>query len=210
MTHTALTSEPWWDVDLQNVASISSVKVFNRTDCCTDRINNSYLLVSDTPFTSTGLAAGRAQAGVSSYPIASISGSLSIPVNRTGRYLRIQLAGSNFLSLAEVQVIGTAGQGAQAKVAAAGTQQGPAAVVDPAAGANGVAAPAGAAAADAAKVDAAKVDAAKADAAPAAAAEPAKAGADAATPADADQAATEPKVKAKADTDPADDTGAEK
>ena len=53
VSHTDLATEAWWEVDLQNTASISSVKVFNRTDCCTDRINNSYLLVSDTPFTST-------------------------------------------------------------------------------------------------------------------------------------------------------------
>lgn len=51
-----------------------------------------------------GAAAARAQAGVSSYPIAGVNGSLTIPVNRTGRYVRIQLAGTNHLSLAEVQV----------------------------------------------------------------------------------------------------------
>ena len=104
VTQTASAAESWWTVDLQSVAPISGVTIYNRTDCCANRLNNSYLLVSDTPFASTGLAAARAQAGVSSYPISAVNGSLTIPVNRTGRYLRVQLVGTNVLSLAEVVV----------------------------------------------------------------------------------------------------------
>lgn len=62
---------------------------------------------SDAPFTSTDLATTLNQSGVSSYYTAGQGGSpTTVAVNRTGRYVRVQLAGTNILSLAEVQVWG--------------------------------------------------------------------------------------------------------
>jgi len=79
--------------------------VWNRTDCCGEALTNFYVFVSDVPFTSTDLAATQNQAGVSSYPVPGQAGSpTSINVNRTGRYVRVQLVGVDRLSLAEVQV----------------------------------------------------------------------------------------------------------
>lgn len=105
-THTDFTAQPWWQVDLGSVQNIGSIKLWNRTDCCGDRLSNFYVLVSDTPFTSTDLMATLGQPGVSNYytpgqaPV-----SHTVGVGRTGRYVRVQLAGTNFLSLAEVQVM---------------------------------------------------------------------------------------------------------
>jgi len=67
--------------------------------------SNFYVLVSDQPFISTDLNTARNQAGVSSYYVPGYAGSpKTINVNRTGRYVRVQLAASQYLVLAEVKV----------------------------------------------------------------------------------------------------------
>ena len=63
-----------------------------------------YVLVSDTPFNSTDLTATINQAGVSNYYTADPVGvAKEIGVYRSGRYVRVQLAGDNYLHLAEVE-----------------------------------------------------------------------------------------------------------
>jgi F5/8 type C domain len=105
VTHTNLETQPWWQVDLGSVQSVSWIQVWNRTDCCGDRLTNFYILVSDQPFASTDLATTLSQPGVSSYYTGAPPGNpITITAHRTARYVRVQLAGSNYLSLAEVQV----------------------------------------------------------------------------------------------------------
>jgi hypothetical protein len=107
VTHTAVQNNAWWQVDLGNVKSLQTVQLSNRTDCCGDALSNFYVFVSDVPFASTDLSATQNQTGVwSSYFSGQVGGSTTITVNRTGRYLRVQLAGNDRLSLAEVQVLG--------------------------------------------------------------------------------------------------------
>jgi hypothetical protein len=106
VTHTSNTFQPWWQVDLGSVQNLDSIKLWNRTDCCGDRLSNFYVLVSDQPFVSTDLMTTLGQAGVSGYYTpGQAPASLTINVGRTGRYVRVQLAGTNFLSLAEVEVM---------------------------------------------------------------------------------------------------------
>ena len=88
---------------------IDTVRVWNRTDCCGERLSDFYVFVSDSPFESTDLAATQSQAGVTAYHTAGQGGTpTALPVSRTGRYVRVQLAGTNYLSLAEVEVTGAA------------------------------------------------------------------------------------------------------
>lgn len=106
VTHTNSSAQPWWQVDLGSVQNLDSVKLWNRTDCCGDRLSNFYVLVSDSPFSSTDLMTTLGQPGVSGYYTPGQAGPMiSIGVGRTGRYVRVQLAGTNFLSLAEVEVM---------------------------------------------------------------------------------------------------------
>ena len=66
------------------------------------------MLVSDQPFVSTNLTTTLNQAGVSAYYTPGAAGPMmAVNVGRTGRYVRVQLAGTNFLSLAEVEVSGS-------------------------------------------------------------------------------------------------------
>jgi hypothetical protein len=108
VTHTLCGNQDWWQVDLGAVSNISQVKLWNRTDCCADRLNNSYLIVSDAPFATNDLTTLRNTAGVFVISIASVAVNATIDVYRTGRYVRVQLGGVGCLSLAEVQVFGCA------------------------------------------------------------------------------------------------------
>jgi PA14 domain/NedA-like, galactose-binding domain len=109
MAVTNLDHQPWWQVDLGSVQQIGAVILWNRTDAASERLSNFYVLVSDAPFNSTDLTATINQAGVSSYYTAGPVGvAKEIGVYRSGRYVRVQLAGDNYLQLAEVEVRGGA------------------------------------------------------------------------------------------------------
>ena len=105
VTHTNGDSQPWWQVDLGAVSSIGNIDLWNRNDCCAERLTSYYVFVSDAPFTSTDPAQTQAQAGVwTAYTAGQAPTHSTLAVNRTGRYVRVQLAGAGILSLAEVQV----------------------------------------------------------------------------------------------------------
>src|SRR5262249_11711819 len=50
VTATNFETSPWWQVDLGASASISSIVVWNRTDCCGSRLGDYWVFASDTPF----------------------------------------------------------------------------------------------------------------------------------------------------------------
>jgi RHS repeat-associated protein len=108
VTHTNSDVNAWWHVDLGQAQSINTIKIWNRVES-PERLTNFYVFVSDVPFTSTNLTTTINQAGVSSYQTTGQCGfPTELTINRTGRYIRVQLAGTNYLSIAEVQVLGTA------------------------------------------------------------------------------------------------------
>ena len=97
----------WWEVDLQNVSQIDEINLWNRTDCCENLFANFYIFVSNTPFTSTNLNTTLNQSGVSSYLVSGTAGTPTTQaINTTGRYVRVQLTGTAYLAIAEVEVIG--------------------------------------------------------------------------------------------------------
>jgi large repetitive protein len=108
VTLTNSNANAWWEVDLRSIVNLTSINIWNRTDsCCVARLTNFYVFVSNVPFTSKVLATTQAQSGVGSFLTSGTAGRPStIAINRSGRYLRIQLAGTNTLSLAEVEAMG--------------------------------------------------------------------------------------------------------
>ncbi len=108
MSHTQIEAQPWWELDLGRVVDIDTIRLWNRTDCCSDRLSNFHVFVSAEPFGSTDLALTRSQLGVTDFPTSGVAGrQTDIKVSRVGRYVRVQLAGNNALQLAEVQVFGS-------------------------------------------------------------------------------------------------------
>jgi hypothetical protein len=120
VTATNLESNPWWQVDLGSSAAISSVVVWNRTDCCGSRLSDYWVFVSDTPFqpTDTPATLQFRAATFSSHQTTAPNPSTAIAMSAQGRYVRIQLNTPNYLSLAEVQVFGSGGGGGGASAVA--------------------------------------------------------------------------------------------
>ena len=108
---TATNADPhaWWQVDLGASVPIGSIVLWNRTDCCSGRLQDYWVFVSDAPFLpadSPGMLAGRPGTW-SSHQAPAPEPSVTIqPPGVSGRYLRVQLGGTGYLSLAEVQVFG--------------------------------------------------------------------------------------------------------
>ncbi len=109
VTHTLLDAQALWHVDLGLQANITDVRVHNRTEAPA-RLANFYVLVSEAPFGTRTLAQLLSDSTIERhYHAGTLPGSmLSIPMtNVTGRYVRVQLTGTDYLHLAEVEVIGT-------------------------------------------------------------------------------------------------------
>lgn len=121
----------WWQVDLGQSRDIGKITVWNRTDCCSDRLKDFWVFVSDRPFDPNRTPEQRFDDGIAGFrvrqqpnPSASVTvapsdGSVSsILLGRpltgggdidagAGRYVMVQLADPNqYLNLAEVQVYG--------------------------------------------------------------------------------------------------------
>ena len=93
VTHTLVEAQPWWQVDLGKSRSIGEVVLHNRSDCCGDRLSDFDVKVSEDQVVWYSLS----YSGTPSFP-------LTVPINKRGRYVRVQLRGTNALSLAEVEV----------------------------------------------------------------------------------------------------------
>jgi len=108
MTHTTYETTPWWQVDLGDVYNIREINVWGRTDqdqATRDRLSNFYLHVSDTAFASDDLLTTLADEDVWSLFIPDTPDpNILSAVAQTGRYVRVQLSTSDYLSVAEVQV----------------------------------------------------------------------------------------------------------
>ncbi len=107
VTHTNHDRNAWWQLDLGELYDIQDIVVYNRSDCCTTRLDNFHVFVTSLPFDDAGLSATQNQPGVNDYPVTAAQSENVVDVDRLGRYVRIQLAGKNFLNLAEVAVIAT-------------------------------------------------------------------------------------------------------
>lgn len=110
VTHTTVSeTDAWWEVDLGETIEIERVDVFNRTDCCSERLQEFWVLIADSPGPQPG------QSGIFEHFEPSVAGTpTSVAAPTTGRYVRVQKAGAGILSLAEVQVWGRALSGAAA------------------------------------------------------------------------------------------------
>jgi hypothetical protein len=97
----------WWEVDLGAVQQIERIDLFNRTDCCGERLREFFVLVSNERLHGTELSRFLHTPGVAAYYVPGPVGEqISLPVDGRGRYVRVQLARSDYLALAEVQVWG--------------------------------------------------------------------------------------------------------
>jgi hypothetical protein len=99
VTHTTVEAQPWWELDLGDSYAIDELVIWGRTDDgYQDRLSNYDVILLDSG-SNTVWSSYQAE-----YPNPSIS---LTPDGATGQVVRIQLRGTNALSLAEVQVFET-------------------------------------------------------------------------------------------------------
>lgn len=104
VTHTHGEPRPFWEVDLGKKFLIDEVALYNRTDCCSDRLNNFDIWVSNRPKDQTTRRLKPfAEEPKNFLP----ERNKSYTGKQVGRYVRVQLKDANALSLAEVKVFGT-------------------------------------------------------------------------------------------------------
>lgn len=110
VSHTNSDSNAWWQVDLGATATMNHITIWNRTDSNSDRLSDYWVFASNTPFAASDTPATlQNRAGTwSSHQTAppSPSTTLVFSLPTQARYIRVQLSGANYLSLAEVQVFG--------------------------------------------------------------------------------------------------------
>ena len=110
VTHTLSDAQAWWQVDLGQSGAIQTIELFNRTDCCVDRLANFYVFVSAVDMSARTLAQLIADPSVARVRVASLNGaaSVTLALASQGRFVKVQLEGSSYLTLAEVRVMGAA------------------------------------------------------------------------------------------------------
>jgi hypothetical protein len=108
VAHTGLAPSPWWEVDLGESKAIKAIQVWNRSDCCGDRLHNFWVFVSDRPFGGADTpAASRARPDVWSTRVDEMPApDKTVVVHARGRFVRVQLDDKGWLALAEVKVFG--------------------------------------------------------------------------------------------------------
>ena len=108
LQHTQRETNPWWEVDLGQESDLQEVLIYNRSDCCQDRLKDFYVLSSSTPFDPTAsLDALLANGAISQQFYAGVAGpQVNMSLSGRGRYVRIQLSRRDILHLAEVSVMG--------------------------------------------------------------------------------------------------------
>jgi hypothetical protein len=100
-SHTRLDINPWWQVDLQDQFNITQVKIWNRQDCCADRLLPLKIEVStngSSPWVQCAHVDGTGEAGKV----------YTIPCVARGRFVRITDEKITKLTLCEVDVYGIA------------------------------------------------------------------------------------------------------
>ncbi|MEM7279325.1 MAG: galactose oxidase-like domain-containing protein, partial [Pseudomonadota bacterium] len=105
ISHTGDEANAWWEIDLGQNTLVDTVRLWNRSDCCAERLSDFYVLVSEQPFSSPDLSIVLAQPGVRNFFFAgAASRQTDFDIAANGRYVRIQKSTPGFLQLAEVQV----------------------------------------------------------------------------------------------------------
>lgn len=104
VTHTGYEFNAWWYVDLGSTFAVNDITLWNRTDCCSERLRDFYVSV---------LAAGTSDVGLSTAPTVwtqLFSGPAGVTTTfnaggAMGQYVKVQYnQRADYLQLAEVEV----------------------------------------------------------------------------------------------------------
>jgi hypothetical protein len=99
ITHTLEEFQAWWQVDLLDTYQLDQIVLWNRTDCCAQRLSNFNVSVLDNQHNTVWTNDFFTNGG---YPNTSFA--IDLPDNILGEIVKVRLNGADYLSLAEVQV----------------------------------------------------------------------------------------------------------
>ena len=102
VSHTAFEKGAWWQVNFNSPYLIDSITIFNRTDCCQERVNTFSVSLYDALNVQVWTS-GPGQSFVVPTPNTPVTFS---GINFAASSLKVQLDGTNWLHLAEVQALG--------------------------------------------------------------------------------------------------------
>lgn len=92
--HTENEPNAWIEIDLERDIPVKRIHIYNRTDCCSDRIVPALVTLKDD--------AGQI---VWSEKITEVNSEYDFPVQEAGRFLRIELQKTDFLHIRDIDVI---------------------------------------------------------------------------------------------------------
>lgn len=111
VSHSGDDINAWYQIDLGKVSPIDLIRIFNRSECCGERLKDYWVFVSKYPFSQDSTAKEiQVDPNVWKYKIGNTGISTSVYVQGfEGRYVRVQFSGEQYpigrhLSLSEVQV----------------------------------------------------------------------------------------------------------
>jgi len=101
---TQLQQNAWWQVDLGNHYKINDIVIYNRGDGVGNRLNGAHVIVSDRILDGNAIPSG---SGIARQSLGTAQARNQLKFGgKSGRFIRVQLPGRNYLQLAEVQVYG--------------------------------------------------------------------------------------------------------
>ena len=111
LVHTGFSSiSEWVQIDLGQSQSISSILIWNRTDCCQSRLSEAYVMIADSAFpsnTDLNAALNNADYYVQLGDMSNLD-QVSVDIQSVGQYVRIQKSvnGLNTINIKELQIFG--------------------------------------------------------------------------------------------------------
>ena len=112
VAHTLNTSSnEWITLDLGSPQYVDEIRVWNRTDCCSERLSNAYIFASSAPFPNTTDLQDSFDTATYANQLGNTSGVTenNMQVSQNIRYIRLQLSGNNvgsgYINIAEIQAI---------------------------------------------------------------------------------------------------------
>ncbi|XP_072033347.1 uncharacterized protein [Amphiura filiformis] len=108
-SHTQNNKGAWWVVDISKKVCVGKVVIYNRKDCCKERLANAVVRLGPNK---KGAARKNPECGVIKASDIDGSSVLEVTCNMKGRYLSVNLPGKNYLQLCEVEAYpGDCGEG---------------------------------------------------------------------------------------------------
>ncbi len=96
----------WWEVDLGEMMDIDHINVWAREDCCSEFLADYHIFVSEVPFQSPDITFTMGTPVHDFYQADEAARPTQVDIGVQGRYIRVQLNGTAFINLAELEVMG--------------------------------------------------------------------------------------------------------